>query len=156
MILSNREIKNPKEINEIFNETLVCNVGTVDGEWPYVLPFNFAWEEPYIYLHSAMKGKLHDVLALNNRVCLTFSTANEVFYRNKEVACSWGMKYKSIVAFGRVEYIEAFEEKVRILNLVMKKYSGSDQFNYNSPAINNVCAMRIKIERLTGKKYGHP
>ncbi|MFH0896154.1 MAG: pyridoxamine 5'-phosphate oxidase family protein [Bacteroidota bacterium] len=155
MILSDREITNFNHIEEIINQTQVCHLGMVDGDKPYVLPFNFAYENKTIYLHCAPVGKKLDVLAKNNQVCITFDTDHKISYRNENVACSWGMKFKSAVLFGKAILIEDYDEKIRILNLVMKKYAGRDDFTYNAPAINNVRVFKVEIESITGKQFGY-
>jgi len=155
MILSNREIKDRKEIDEIINDSLICYVGSVDGDKPYVLPFNFAYDGSSIFLHSANAGKFHEVLDNNRNLCITFNIENEVFYRHEHVACSWGMKYKSVIVRGKAEYVNDFDEKVKIMNMIMKKYAGKDDFTFNSPAIKNVKVICIDITEVSGKKYGH-
>ncbi len=148
-------ISNPQKIREIIDKCEVCYVGMTqpDGT-PYVLPFNFGYEDGSIYLHMAPQGKKLDVLRNNPRVCVAFSTDHRLFHRNEEVACSYGMNYRSVLATGKVVFIEDFDEKVRIMNVTMQKYTGKD-FSYNAPAINNVVIIRIHVEKLEGKLSGY-
>jgi len=155
MILKNREIKDKEEIEAIIQKCRVCHIGMVDNDKPYVLPFNFVYAEDAIYLHSAPVGKKNEILKANNNICLNFDTDYEVFHRHENVACSWGMKFRSVVINGTVSFIEDYDEKIRILNIVMKKYAGRDDFKYNAPAVKNVCVMKVNIEQMTGKKYGY-
>jgi len=155
MILANREITNQQEIENIINKCQTCHIGFVDGDKPYVLAFNFVYDSGLIYIHTAPEGKKNDILKKNNNVCLNFDTDYEIFYRHEQVACSWGMKYRSVVANGRVEFIETDEDKIKVLNLFMKKYAGRDDFKYNGPSVKNVSVMLVKIDNLTGKKYGY-
>jgi len=68
-----------REIREIIDRCEACYIGMVDQEGlPYILPFNFAYEEGYIYLHSAMTGKKMDVLKANPNVCVAFSTDHKL------------------------------------------------------------------------------
>ena len=155
MILKDREIVNFSHIEEIIRQAQVCHVGMVDGDTPYVLPFNFAYEERTVYLHCAPVGKKLDVLAKNNNVCITFDIDHKISYRHEHVACSWGMKFKSVVLHGKAEFVNDYDEKIRIMNLVMKKYAGHDQFKYNAPAVNNVRVLKIAVETITGKQFGY-
>lgn len=154
MILRNREITRESEKEDIIREAEVCYVGMADRDQPYVLPFNFAYEEGTVYLHSDNVGYKLDVWANNPRVCINFNTGNELFYRNREVGCSWGMRYKSVNVFGQVENIQDYDEKYQIMKLFMRKYAGED-FEFSEPSIRNVRIMKVRAERMTGKKYGY-
>lgn len=152
MNLPNREIKRFEEIEEIINKAMICHVGFADGDKPYVLPFNFGYENRTIYLHTAPEGKKNDILKKNNNICISFDIDSQLYFRNKEVACSYGMKYKSVVLSGKAIPVDNYEEKIRIMNIFMKKYTG-EEFKYNAPAIKNVKIYRIETEEISGKKF---
>jgi len=142
-------------IEAIIRECQVCYVGMVDEDnSPYVVPFNFGYEDGFIYLHSAREGRKMDILKKNNRVCVSFSTGHELRHQSEGVACSYSMKYKSVIAFGHVEFIEDFDQKVSILNKVMMHYTGRE-FAYNAPAIHEVATYCVVIDKMTGKKLGY-
>jgi nitroimidazol reductase NimA-like FMN-containing flavoprotein (pyridoxamine 5'-phosphate oxidase superfamily) len=154
MILRNREITKFPEMEAIINEAEVCTVAMVNGNKPYVLPFNFAYQDSVVYLHCDTKGFKLDLLRNNPSVCINFNTGNELFYRHKQVGCSWGMKYKSINASGQVEFLENYDEKYRVMKLFMLKYAGED-YEFSEPSIKNVVIMKIAVSEFTGKKYGY-
>ena len=154
MELRNREIKKHEEIEAIINEAEVCYAGMVDSDKPYVLPFNFAYEKGNIYLHCDVKGYKLDVLRKNPNMCINFNIGNELFYRHKQVGCSWGMKFKSVNASGKVEFIDDYDLKYSVMKLFMLKYAGED-YEFSEPSIKNVVIMRIKVKDFTGKKYGY-
>lgn len=152
--LKERKIENISEIEEIINKADICHIALVDGSMPYILPFNFAYENRLIYLHSAQKGKKIDIINSNNNIAINFCTDYELFHRHEKVACSYGMKYKSVLATGKIKSIDEYDEKVRIMNLFMKKYTGKE-FSFNSPSIINIKILVVEIDNLTGKKYGY-
>jgi hypothetical protein len=143
-----------EEMVRIINEAQVCYLGMSEDNSPYVLPMNFAWEPGVFFLHAAPEGHKLDVLRSNPRVCLNINIGNELFHRHKEVACSWGMKFKSINAFGKASFIEDYDEKYRIMQLFMIKYSG-ETYEFSEPSIRNVTIIRIEVEKMTGKVYGY-
>jgi len=53
-----------------------------------------------------------------------------------------------------VEFIEDPEQKIRIMNTVMKNYVSGD-FTYNSPSMKEVCCWIVKIDKLEGKINGY-
>lgn len=150
--MRNKHFDNPQKIQEIIDKCEVCYLGMSDlDNKPYVLPFNFAYEEQTVFLHSAAEGKKLDILKHNPNVCIAFSTDHQLFFRNEEVACSYGMRYRSALIYGKVEFIEDFEEKARVLNLFMLKYTGKE-FSYNAPAVKNVCIYKVVAEKMEGKE----
>lgn len=149
--MANTLYKDHQNAKEVIDKCEACYVGMIDQEnLPYVLPFNFGYQDEVIYLHSAPFGKKIDVLKNNPNVCVNFSTDHQLFHRHEQVACSYGMRYRSVLAFGKVVFIENYEEKVRVLNIIMQKYTGKD-FDYNSPAVNNVSIYKVIIDRIETK-----
>ncbi len=143
------------KINSIIDKCDVCYLGMVDSDNnPYVLPFNFGYENDTIYLHSAGEGKKIDILKQNPNVCVTFSTDHKLFHRHEHVACSYGMRYRSVVAYGKVVFINDFDQKKEVLNIIMRKYTGKN-FDYNPPAVNNVAIYKIEISKIEGRELGY-
>lgn len=147
-----RDITNIEEINSIISKCKVCHIGFVDHETPYVLAFNFGYENNTLYIHCAKEGYKLEILKKNNRVCVEFDAEQEIFARHKEMACSWRMRYKSVIAWGNAEIIEDYDKKVEGLKIFMKNYSDLD-FNFSVPSVNNVNVISIKIDKMTGRKF---
>lgn len=140
-----------KNAKQVIDKCDACYMGMIDeNNLPYVLPFNFGYENETIYLHSAPLGKKIDIMKNNPNVCVTFSTDHKLFHRHDSVACSYGMRYRSVLAFGKIEFIEDFDEKVKIMNIIMRKYTGKD-FEYNAPAIKNVAIYKVNIDKIETK-----
>ncbi len=132
-----------------------CYIAMVgENEQPYVVPMNFGLHEGNIYLHSAQAGKKITLLRKRPQVCAVFSTDHELRFQSEEVACSYGMKYRSVMAHGKVEFIEEYDEKVKALNIIMQHYTGKE-YSYNAPAVNDVLVWRIVVEQWEGRNYGY-
>ncbi len=145
-----------EEINQIINDSIVCHVSMVDQDSsPYVLPFNFGYKDNRLYLHCAPEGKKIKIWESNPRVCVAFSTDYKMRVQNENVACSYTMRYKSVLIYGKVIAISGYNEKIDVMNIFMEKYSGRKDFTYNSPAINNVKVFEILIDKIEGKIYGY-
>jgi len=153
-MLKPRLLTKLSEMEAIISEATVCYVGMADETGPYVLPMNFAFESGRVFLHAAPEGHKLDIIRKNSAVCINFNIDNELFYRHKEVGCSWGMKFKSVNAHGKVRFIVDYQEKYRIMKLFMLKYAGQD-YEFSEPSIRNVVVMQVDIEKLTGKVYGN-
>jgi uncharacterized protein len=143
------------EIELIMRKCQFCHMAMVDADGnPYVLPFNFGYHNGVVYLHSDYKGKKIDILKQHPQVCLNFTTDHEMFMQNEKVACSYGMRYRSVLVYGKVEFINDDAAKIEALNLFMKQYSDLE-FCYSAPAVKNVCVFKVPIESFVGKMYGH-
>ena len=153
MILKDREIKDFNEIEEILKTAQVCHVGMVDeNNKPYVLPMNFGYLNKIIYLHSAPDGKKIDILTKNNNICISFDIDQKLKFRDEHVACSWGMRFRSVILSGKVIFIDDNDEKINCLNIIMKQYT-EIEFSYNLPAVKNVKIWKVEIEEISGKKF---
>lgn len=149
-------IENKASIVEIIRNSKICFIGiNTKDPYPYVLPFNFGTDGDFIYLHSGSMGKKIDCLRANPQVCITFSNSEQLAHQDPNVACSHFMRYKSAIVFGEVEFIDDFDKKKEALSIIMKHYTGRDDFHYNDPAVNNVLVYKVKLENISGKTFGY-
>jgi len=123
---SDKEIKDPREINALLYAAPVCRIAMTSGGHPYMVPVNFAVDGGHLYFHSAKSGKKINILRDNTSVCFEVDMPGDLVRCEK--ACSWGMKYKSVIGFGQAYFIEEAGEKRKALDILMKKYSGRDSF----------------------------
>lgn len=146
-----------EEIEQIILDCDVCFVGMVDKEGnPYTIPMNFGYQDSIIYLHSGPEeGKKLECVKNNNKVCINFCQTNGLMYVNQEVACSYSMKSKSVIAFCDVQFVEDenLEEKGKALNVMMRHYTSQD-FKYSTPALKNVKIWKAVIQHITAKEKG--
>jgi len=150
-----KKITLQRDIDEIIHKCDVCYVGMVDEHLlPYVLPFNFGYKDGIIYLHSAKTGKKMDILKSRPQVCIVFSTDHMLRAQSEQVACSYSMHYRSVQAFGEIEFIEEKEEKIEALNIIMANYT-ERSFNYNEPSLREVCTFKVKVREFSGKIFGY-
>jgi nitroimidazol reductase NimA-like FMN-containing flavoprotein (pyridoxamine 5'-phosphate oxidase superfamily) len=142
------------EIENIINQCDICFVGIieVDGT-PYVIPMNFGYTNGEIILHSAAEGKHLSLLALNNRVCVTFCSERKLVYQHPDVACSYSMLSKSVLCKGSVSFIDDFTQKEETMNILMKNYTDRT-FKYSKPALSNVKIWKVTVDEITAKAFG--
>jgi nitroimidazol reductase NimA-like FMN-containing flavoprotein (pyridoxamine 5'-phosphate oxidase superfamily) len=153
--MKNRTLTFKQELEDIIRKCQFCNLAMVDEDnKPYVIPMNFGYENDLVFLHGSKVGRKNDILRKNPYVCLSFSTDHDLRYVNEEVACSWSMRYRSVLAFGKVEFVEEPKDKVKGLNIIMANYSNRE-FEYNDPAIREVQVYRVLVEKMEGRAYGH-
>lgn len=143
-------------IESVIRQSDICYVGLADTDGtPYVLPMNFGYRDGCLYLHSAQEGRSISILERNPKVCITFCTDHQLVYQHPEVACSYRMRSKSVIAWGHVVFEEDFDKKTEALDLIMKQYSDK-QFRYSDPAVRNVKIWVVRLDQITCKEFGAP
>lgn len=145
-----------ERIEEVISKSDICFVGMVDTDnSPYVIPMNFGYQDGVIYLHSSPEGRAINILNQNNQVCITFSIDHELVFQHPKVACSYRMKAKSVICYGKVNFIENLDDKRNALDIIMHHYSGRE-FEYSDPAVKNVKIWEVPLEQVSAKEYGVP
>ncbi len=147
-----RNITDKKKQEDIIKSCKVCHVGFVDGDKPYVLAFCFGYEDDTIYLHSANQGRKMKILKTNNNVCIEFNSDQNLFFRHEKVACSWRLRYRSVIAYGKAEIIKSYDEKIKGLKIFMKTYSDKE-FEFSKPSVDNVEVIKIRIKKMSGRSF---
>ena len=148
--------ENQEFIEAVIKQCDICFIGLTGLDlMPYVLPMNFGYRNQTIYLHSAPEGRSIRTLEQNNNICITFSTDHELVFQHEEVACSYRMKSKSVIVWGKVEFVDDLDEKREVLDIIMKQYTDA-HFQYNDPAVRNVKIWKVPIEQVTCKEFGAP
>ncbi len=150
-----RAIIEKRELVDVIRRSQFCHLSMadIDGK-PYVIPMNFGFKDDVIFLHGAQHGKKITILKQNPSVCINFTTDHVLRYQNEEVACSWSMKYRSVLCYGEVEFILDPEEKIAAFHIVMAQYT-KGEFKFNPPSIREVCVWRVKVELFDGRAYGY-
>ena len=150
-----RILSKKSEMEGIIQKCKVCYLGmSGENNMPYVLPFNFGYKDPFIYLHSGLEGKKIEIMKKFPSVCAVFSTDHELAFQSEKVACSYGMKFRSVLVFGKIVFIEDAESKIEAMNIIMKNYV-EKEFTYSAPAIGNIAVFKIDISEMTGKEVGY-
>jgi len=153
--MKSKVVNEQKEIDEIIGKCDFCNMAMVDDEnKPYLVPMNFGFRDQTIYLHSSRMGKKIDILTDHPDVCLSFSTDHQLRWQSEKVACSYSMRYRSVLVYGKVHFIEDFDEKVDALNIIMANYTDR-KFSYNDPAVKEVMVFKVIADKFEGREYGY-
>lgn len=154
-IMNKTKISRLQEVYEILENTQVCTLAMIDEEEPYAVPMNFGVDNGYIYFHGAAFGRKIDILQRNPLVTAVFYSDAVLHVRHEQVACSYSMKFKSVIVNGSIQFVDDPDEKQGALNSVMKKFSDRGSFKYNAPALHNVNVFKLKIEKFTAFKRGY-
>jgi len=146
-----KQINDIAAIEDILNRASVCRLGLCEDNRPYVVPLCYGYEDNALYFHCASQGKKLDILRKNNHVCFEVDINHEIIKADQ--ACDWGMKYKSVIGFGKAVFIEDVELKRKGLDIIMRKFS-EKSFEYPANVIEDIVVIKVQIESMTGKKSG--
>jgi nitroimidazol reductase NimA-like FMN-containing flavoprotein (pyridoxamine 5'-phosphate oxidase superfamily) len=147
---TDREITNIVEIESILNESMVCRIGLADGSEPYIIPVCFCYVPGIIYLHSSLSGKKIDMMEKNPKICFEVDQCDMII--QNEDPCAWGMRYRSVIGFGKASLIADNNEKKQGLICIMSRYGGRVH-EFSDDEVRSVCVIRIDIDSMTGKKH---
>jgi uncharacterized protein len=147
-----KEIADPSELEAIIRSAQVCRVGFSDHGQPYIVPMTFGYQDNILYFHCATEGRKLECIKNNLNVCFEFD--EDVAPISHEKACRWSMRYKSIIGYGQVEFVNGTEDKRRALEIIMRQYS-QEQFEFPTPEIEKITIFKIVIEQMSGKQSGY-
>lgn len=147
---ANQEIKDQKVLEEILSAAIICRVAMMDGDLPYIIPFNYGYRDGCFYIHSAPEGKKIDLIGMNNRVCFEVEDAAEIVKGEK--ACNWTTRYRSVVGYGSVEILSDDESKQLGLEVIMAQHGSSDLLEFNPKNLKRMVILKLTITSLTGKQ----
>ena len=91
-----------------------------DDGWPYGVYLNPHYENGKIYFHSARVG--HKIDALRNDVRASFTIIDEGI---KDEG-GWAYTFKSVVVFGKVEFVENQNEAIEICRRLARRFNPSE------------------------------
>ena len=102
-----------KTIYQIIDEALICHVGLVQHEQPFVIPTLHARHDDHILLHGATTSRLIKHVQAGNAVCLTMTLVDGIVLARSVFHHS--INYRSVVLFGHGTLVESDQEKLHAL-----------------------------------------
>ena len=145
-------------IYQILDEALICHVGFVDKQQPYVIPINFARVGDRIVMHGAKASRLLKHIQAGHPVCVEATIvdglvlARSVFHHS--------VNYRSVVVFGKGSLIEDEQEKLAALRAVTEHLipgRWQEARLPNRKELNATSVVSIKIDEASAKvRLGPP
>ena len=95
-----------------------------DDDYPYGVPINhyYCEEDGKIYFHGGKKGHKIDALKKHDKV--SFCVYDKGFKKEGD----WALNIKSVIVFGRVEFIEDRETIYRLSEKLSHKFTNDDEY----------------------------
>ena len=146
-----KEITEKSAIEAVILQSIVCRLGLSDSNIPYIVPLCFGYQDGAIYVHGSLEGKKTDIIQRNPNVCFEFDINSEI--EKAENACDWGMKYKSVIGFGKASFVKDVDEKRKAISIIMTQYVDQPIY-FPEVSLNGTTVIRVEIESMTGKQSG--
>jgi len=144
------EIKDQKVLDEILAKAIICRVAMMDGELPYIVPFNYGYRDGCIYIHSAPEGKKIDLIGKNKQVC--FEVEDEIEIVEGKQACNWTTRYRSIVGYGSIEILTDDRSKQEGLEIIMAQHGAPHLVSIDQGNMKRMVILKLSISSLSGKQ----
>lgn len=95
-----------------------------DGDYPYGMPMNhyYCEEDGKLYFHGGKKG--HKIEAMRRHNKASFCVYDRGFRRDGE----WALNIRSVIVFGRIEFIEDEETVYRISAELSRKFTEDEEY----------------------------
>ena len=128
---------------------ILCLQDTAGGG--YGVPLNYVWDgAEALYMHCAGDGHKLDCLRQEPRVTFVVTGSSRI------LPAKFSTAYESVLVHGRACIVEAENEKIRALQLLIQKLTPQEQARgdeYTARAIHATTVIRLSIERVCGKAH---
>lgn len=100
-------------IYQILDEGLVCQIGFVVDDQPYVIPTAYGRVGEKLYIHGSPASRMLRTLKEGINVCITVTLVDGLVLARS--AFHHSMNYRSVVVFGKASVVQDAEEKLEAL-----------------------------------------
>jgi nitroimidazol reductase NimA-like FMN-containing flavoprotein (pyridoxamine 5'-phosphate oxidase superfamily) len=155
--LPDRGAYDKETIYQIVDEALICHVGFVQDERPFVIPTLIARDGDAILLHGASSSRMMRHIAAGESVCITTThvdglvLARSVFHHS--------VNYRSALLFGSGSLLEGKEKFAAMANFTNKLIPGrwDDARQPNKNEMKATAVVAIPIDMASAKvRVGPP
>lgn len=148
-----REVTDFGAIVDIIDACQILRIGLADGNFPYIVPVNFAYtvenHEICFYIHGAMAGRKYELLTANPYCSFEMDLPLEMdcIAEKKDVT----MRYKSVMGKCKVEFLEDEAKQSAIDQIIMARYEETKNFDYNRETVKRTAVAKLTVIELTAK-----
>lgn len=149
-MMRNRQQLPQEECIRILKEELRGVLSVLgDDDYPYGMPMNhfYCEEDGKIYFHSGKKGHRTDAMRRHDKA--SFCVFDSGFRKEGE----WALNIKSVIVFGRIEFIEDQEVINQIAEKLSHKFTNDDTYIQEEIKRSGPATLLFALvpEHMTGK-----
>lgn len=148
-----REVTDLNTIVGIIDECEIIRIGLADGDFPYIVPLNFAYtvdgDEICFYIHGAMAGRKYEMLTKNPFCSFEMDIPLEMDCMHE--AGDVTMRYKSVMGKCKVEFLDGDDRQSAIDNVIMARHEETKNFKYNKDTVKRTAVAKLTVIELSAK-----
>lgn len=148
-----REVTDPKALEEILKQCKICRIAMRDEKGLYIVPlsFGYAYEggKLTLYFHSAKEGRKVSAFQASPDVAFEMDCGMELIAG--ETACHYTCAYQSVIGSGLVSQVEGHDEKAKALDALMFHQTGR-HFDFNEKMTGYAAVYKLEASAFSGKQ----
>jgi hypothetical protein len=141
-------IEEPALIQDVLARGMVGYMAMAKKNEPYVVPLSYVAKNGNIFIHCALKGRKLEFLLENPRVCFAVHQVDEI--HRGATACTSGIRYHSILAFGQARFVKDTQVKMEVCRWLAEKYAPGTIVDIEE--LRTIQVIEIVVEKVTGKR----
>jgi len=144
-----------EQIDNLLMKTQMGCLATLNANGvPYVTPIHFLYLDNAIYIHGLPKGQKIDNIKANSSVSMAVYDMDCLLLDPDGKPCDTNTKYQSVIIEGTAVLLDNVEQKKKILNGIVEKYT---PHLVDKPLPENMlkgtAIIEISINIVTGKYF---
>ena len=148
-----REVKDFDAIVRIIDRCSIVRIGLADGDFPYIVPLNFAYTAAdgciCLYIHGAMAGRKFEMLT-KNPFCsfeMDVDCGIRLIPEKRDVTT----KYMSVMGRARAVLLEGEERQRAVDEILMARDERTRDFDYKREMVPHTAVFRLEVLEISGK-----
>lgn len=151
---ADREVTDPKQLEEILRECTAVHIGAQDGAGLFVVPMNYGYslegDRLTLYVHSAQEGR--KVAAFRAGGTVAFEMDGRHALRTADTACGHSYSYQSIMGSGTIRELTEAGAKRAALGRIMEHMTGRGSWDMPNASLERTAVFAIQADQWTGKR----
>ena len=108
-------------IDAILDEALICHVGLVSGDQPFVIPTIHLRLGDELFIHGSAASRLLEHAGLGARLCVTVTLVDGIVLARS--AFHHSMNYRSVVMLGQARFVTDTQEKLSVFAALVDRFA---------------------------------
>lgn len=150
--LPERALYERADVDPILDAGLMCHVGFVEGEQPFVIPTIYGRDGDELYLHGSPGSRLLRVARSGAPLCITVTLVDGLVLARSLFHHS--MNYRSVVVFGRGQEVTAPDRRLHGLRVISEQacpLRWNDARGPSADELRQTMVVAVTMEDVAGK-----
>lgn len=149
-----REVTDFDRILRFIDGCDIVRLGLADGDFPYIVPVNFAYtvegQQLRLYIHGAMAGRKYELLRRNGQCSFEMDTALGLECLPAQGDAT--MRYRSVMGRAAVRFLDGEERQRAIDEIIMARYDETRDFDYDRSSVPHTAVACLTVLELSAKE----